>query len=185
MPQVLARSHRPLSGATVSRLADRSYARTRACLHRLVGHGLVAAEDAGSAVLYRLNREHVLAGPVVTAVQATSDVEAWLTERLRSLEPAAFAVVIFGSWARGEADPDSDLDLLVVRAGADEVWAAELHSLSVDLEALCGNHIQVLQISRDQLVQAVLEGQPLIAGLRADGRALVRPAIRELLGLVA
>ncbi|GAB3603573.1 hypothetical protein GCM10027586_06670 [Kineococcus gypseus] len=49
--QVLARTHRPLSGATVANLGGRSYARTRACLHRLVEHGLVTAQDVGSAVL--------------------------------------------------------------------------------------------------------------------------------------
>ena len=184
--RVLALTHRALSGAAVARVAGRSYARTRSCLHRLVEHGLVSAQDTGSAVQYRLNRAHVLAGPVLAAVNAPGAVEEWLVEQVRRWSPQPAAVVLFGSWARGEAGPASDLDLLLLCEDAvdadDGPWGEQTHHLGEGLEALTGNPVQFLQVSRSQLSQAVTEGQPLIANLRADGRVLLGPGLRELLG---
>ncbi|WP_369068851.1 nucleotidyltransferase domain-containing protein [Kineococcus terrestris] len=181
---VVTRSHRPLSGATVARLSGRSYARTRSCLHRLVDHGLLLAEDTGSAVLYRLNREHVLAGPVQDAVTATDSVEGRLTDLLGQWSPAPRAVVLFGSWARGHAGPDSDVDLLVVRdddVDPDGPWGHQVHRTGRAVEALTGNPVQFVQLTREQLVQAVRDEEPLVASLRADGRVLVGPPLRDLL----
>jgi predicted nucleotidyltransferase len=187
--RALAGSHRPLSGAMVARVSGRSYARTRACLHRLVVHGLVTAEDAGSAVQYRLNRDHVLAGLVLAVVNAAGVVEEWLVEQLRRWSPQPAAVVLFGSWGRGEAGPASDVDLLLVRDDAvgvdDGGWGEQVHHLGEALEVMTGNPVQFVELSRSQLSEAVEEGQPLIAGLRVDGRGLVGPGIRELLGIGA
>ncbi|WP_369056003.1 nucleotidyltransferase family protein [Kineococcus terrestris] len=181
---VLTRSHRPLNGATVARISGRSYARTRSCLHRLVAHGLLLAEDTGSAVLYRLNREHVLAGPVQEAVAAADSVERHLTALLGQWSPGPRAVVLFGSWARGQAGPDSDVDLLVVRddgVDPDGPWGRQVHRTGRAVEALTGNPVQFVHLTSGQLAQAVREEEPLVASLRADGRVVVGPPLRELL----
>ncbi|WP_432561586.1 nucleotidyltransferase domain-containing protein [Kineococcus sp. SYSU DK003] len=186
--QVLARTHRPLSGATVASLSGRSYARTRTCLHRFVEHGLVSAQDAGSAVLYTLNRHHVLAGPVLAAVNSAAAVEALLVQRLAAWDPPAQAAVVFGSWARGEAGPDSDLDLLLVRddaVDADGAWGAQVHEAGRAVELLTGNVVQFVQVTGSQLAAAIREDQPLLASLRQDGRVLVGPPLRELLAVGA
>lgn len=49
-----------------------------------------------------------------------ADWTPWL-DRLRAEEPAALAVFLQGSFARGEAGPHSDVDLRVVTAGAPRV----------------------------------------------------------------
>jgi len=182
--QVLARTERDLSGAMVARLSGRSYAQVRASLHRLADHGLVRTQDVGSAVLHRLNRSHVLSGPVLAAVAAAGTVEAWLVDRLQRWVPPPAAVVVFGSWARGGAGPGSDLDLLVVRADdvdADGSWGDQVHATGEELEALTGNPVQFVHVTAAQLATAVREGQPLVTGLREDGRVLVGPSLRVLL----
>jgi predicted nucleotidyltransferase len=186
--QTLARTHRALSGAEVARLTGRSYARTRSCLHRLVDHGLVQAQDAGSAVQYTLNRDHVLASVVLGAVNAVRSVEEDLVARLSAWSPPPHSAVLFGSWARGEAGPDSDLDVLLVREDAVDVdgeWSGQVHRLGENFEAATGNAVQFVQLNRSQLTEAVIQQQPLIAGLRSDGRALVGPSVRELLSVGA
>ncbi|WP_432533735.1 nucleotidyltransferase domain-containing protein [Kineococcus arenarius] len=181
---VLSRSHRPLNGAAIARLAGRSYARTRSCLHRLVEHGLLLAEDSGPAVLYRLNRHHVLAGAVLQITVAGDAVEKWLSRRLAQWSPAPRAAVVFGSWARGEAGPGSDVDLLLVRdddVDPDGPWGEQVHRTAGDLEAFTGNAVQFVQLTDRQLAEAVDQEQPLITGLRADGRVLLGPALQVLL----
>lgn len=182
--QVLARTQRDLNGSMVAKLSGRSYAQVRTSLHRLASHGLVTIQDVGSAVLYRLNRSHVLSGPVLAVVAATGTVEVWLVDRLGRWSPPPVAVVLFGSWARGAAASDSDLDLLVVRTDgvdAEGPWGEQLHATGEELEALTGNPVQFVQVTAAQLATAVREAQPLITGLRRDGRVLVGPPLRVLL----
>jgi hypothetical protein len=68
---VLARTTAPLSGRRVGALARRgSHQGVQRVLNRLVEHGLVLAEPASPAILYRLNRDHVLAEPLLRRVTA-------------------------------------------------------------------------------------------------------------------
>ncbi|GAB3603571.1 hypothetical protein GCM10027586_06660 [Kineococcus gypseus] len=126
----------------------------------------------------------MLADAVLAAVGSTAAVEALLLERLAGWDPPAQAVVVFGSWARGEAGPDSDLDLLLVRRDAvdvDGAWGEQVHATGQAVEVLTGNAVQFVQVTLSQLVTAVHEDQPLIRGLRQDARVLVGPPLRALL----
>jgi predicted nucleotidyltransferase len=95
------------------------------------------------------------------------------------------AVVAFGSFARGEADADSDLDFLLVRPDAvdaeDASWEAQRHRLEREVERWTGNRCQVVELSRADLAQAVDADDGLAGGLRHDGRSLAGPPVGELL----
>jgi predicted nucleotidyltransferase len=54
----------------------------------------------------------------------------------------AYDVRVFGSIARGEERPDSDVDLLVKRAEATSSWFPA--GLVIDLEALLGHRVEVV-----------------------------------------
>ena len=49
---------------------------------------------------------------------------------------------VFGSWARGEAEADSDLDLLVNMGPERTLW--DLSRLKDDLEALVGTPVDIV-----------------------------------------
>ena len=132
--QVLAGTESGLSASQIARLAPRgSRAGQQPVLNRLVEHGFVIAEPANLGSLYRLNREHVLSGPVAAAATARVMVLARLTGAVESLRPAPLHASLFGSFARGEAGPDSDIDLLVVTLAdadlEDEAWFEQLDEL--------------------------------------------------------
>ncbi len=77
---VLAGTTRPLTGRDVAKLVKRgSQAGVNRALRRLVEHGVVEAQEAGAAILYSLNREH-LAAP---AVSSLADLRGELVRRLR------------------------------------------------------------------------------------------------------
>ncbi len=79
---------------------------------------------------------------------------------------APLRIILFGSWARGEARPDSDLDLLVVLPHVDHKRRATIDIL----RALNG-----LPVSKDVVVTT-----PEEIALRGDMIGLVlRPALRE------
>ena len=69
---------------------------------------------------------------------------------------------MFGSWARGEAGPDSDLDLLInVEPGTSLL---DMIGLQQDLEDLVGSKVDVLTedgISRHVKERILAEARPL------------------------
>ena len=76
-------------------------------------------------------------------------------------------VVLFGSYARGEATADSDVDVLVVLRGdvsqGTETWA--LADVSLDLLDLFGLVTAFVVIDEDTATQ----DWPLLRNIRADG----------------
>lgn len=181
---VLARTHAPLTGARVAALAERSYAQVRAVLRRLVRHGIVTVEAHGNANIYTLNRTHVAATPLEQLAGAADEVERRIGAQVEDWEPSPAAVVTFGSFARRDGDVDSDLDLLVVRPGHvaedDPRWRRACYDLARDIEAWSGNRVQLVELADRELAAAVAAGDPLIASLRDDGRALFGPPLRDL-----
>ena len=84
-------------------------------------------------------------------------------EELRSLAPAiarlcaeygVVELLVFGSTARGEAEPDSDVDLLYVR-GPDAARGLAFFGLQEDLENLLRHRVDL--ISKDGLHWVIRE----------------------------
>src|SRR6218665_3640389 len=182
---VLAQASGPLTGREVARRAGRSQDRIRQVLERLVEHGVVFRDQAGSARLYRLNREH-LAAPAIIEL---TELRALLVDRLRanlaSWDEPALAAVMFGSAARGDGDLDSDIDLLVVRPeGVDEghaIWRGQLDRLSDLILAWTGNHAGIVEVGAEELGDLIDRAPPVLASIRAEGIDLAGTRIHRLL----
>lgn len=182
---VLAGSNRPRTGREIARLAERSKTGVQRVLDRLVVHGLVSRQEAGEALLYTLNREHLLA-PVVEQM-ATARAE--LVDRLRSaiaswgLPPAHAS--LFGSAARGDGGVESDIDLFVVRRSSvepeDEVWRRQLDELATSARGWTGNHAGIAEVFADDLPRLLDDSPPVLDEVRADGIDLAGIPLRRLL----
>ena len=182
---VLVRSQMPLTGRRIHELAGRSYSQVREVLHRLEVHGLVDAEDHGAAVAYSFNREHVLATAVETASAAGGEVERRLRAAFEGWTPPPAAVVLFGSFARRDGGPESDVDVLLIRpndiADGDDLWTAQRYDLVRNVERWTGNSTQIIELTSSELHRAIERTDDLIAAVRRDGRVLVGPTLRSLL----
>jgi predicted nucleotidyltransferase len=168
-------------------MAGRSYAQVSGVLRRLVDHGLVDVEQHGRTYSYRLNRDHVLAPAVEALASAGDDVEARLRAAVGEWKPRPRAVILFGSFARRDGDPGSDIDVCLVRP--DDVpedgpaWAAQRYNLARQLERWTGNTAQMVELSVGELEKAVRRNDPLVSSLRREGRALIGPNVRSLLAV--
>jgi predicted nucleotidyltransferase len=91
----------------------------RRAIEWLADEGLIAEETAVHAIDERPDPElPELSGPFdphEIARDVARDLRGLYGDRLRR-------VLLFGSWARGDAHPESDIDLLVVLAGIESVW---------------------------------------------------------------
>lgn len=84
-------------------------------LRSLLGANLIERTRVGRSSLYRAATDSPLFGPLRELVDRTMGIEAFLTRELAGLQ-GVDAAAIFGSWARGALDDESDIDVLVVGA---------------------------------------------------------------------
>lgn len=173
--EVLAGTTRALTGRQIQRLARRGgVPGIAATLARLVATGIVTAEPAGRAVLYRANREH-LAWPVVEAAlglrlalldQLFSTIHAWQVQPEQA--------TLFGSTARGDGDESSDIDILLVRDGkATVAWETQVHDLAEKVRVWTGNEVQIVDVDAATWRRMIKEADPLVASVAADGIDLI------------
>jgi hypothetical protein len=184
----LARAEIELTGRELARhVGHGSPEGVRRAADRLVSQGTLLRRTAGAAHLYRLNRDH-LAAPWI---EGLAGLREQLIERLRTLlsrwEQPAKVALLFGSVARSEANADSDLDLLVIRASEcnpdSDGWRSQMLDLAQSATAWTGNDARVLEYGEQELANAADE--PLLAealheGIELSGsRRMLRHLIRS------
>lgn len=179
---VLAATSRALTGRQIQRLARRGgVSGVAATLERLVTSGLVLAEPAGRAILYRANREH-LAWPVVeAAVGLRQALLHHLAESIAGWTPPPQKAALFGSAARADGSTRSDIDLLFVRKGpSSDVWERQVDTLIAQIRAWTGNDAQVVDLDPDVWQRMVAESDPLVESVQADGIDLLSSTWRSI-----
>jgi hypothetical protein len=158
---VLARGDVEMTGRELQRVIGRgSHQGIRNAADRLAGQGIVARRSAGSANLYQLNRDHIAASWIEGLASLPSQVFNRLREAIEGWERAPVLVVVFGSVARREAAPESDLDLLVIRPADCEpdepLWQEQISTLQTHAGALTGNDARILEFGAQELT----DGEP-------------------------
>lgn len=180
--KVLAGTHTSVTGNQLARLSGRSYAQVSFVVRRLTDEGIVSAEQHGSTYSYRLNRAHVLAPGLLNILSAPSRIEDEIKEFVEGWEFPPETLALFGSAARREATPESDVDIFVVRPDEvdsdDAAWRAQIGDLERMVEERSGNRVQLFEIDCSALAEAVDTDQPLIESLRTESRVLVGEDLR-------
>lgn len=183
--RVLLTMHRTTDALTGREIARRAGYRTHTGVHRALSElhtiGLVLVSRAGRANMYRLNRAHVLWYPVLTMLVAPAQVEQRIADIVRAHDVQASAA-IFGSFARGEAGPESDIDIVVVLPSEadDTTGDAMQDQLIEEIGILTGNAVQVVVFTPDTFRARIAAHDPFIASLRSDARPLLGTAFDTL-----
>jgi hypothetical protein len=184
--EVLASTEAALTGRQVAGLVEGRLSARRVAdvLRELVGSGLVSLASAGSANQYRLNRDHLAAPAVMALADLRGALVEAMADEVRSWAVPAVAVWLYGSVARGEAGPASDVDLCVVRRDsvdeADPVWAGQVAGLQARVLTWTGNHAEVLEYPMSDLRELASVADPIVASLKAEGRAVFGPGPGQL-----
>ena len=169
--RVLAAADAEFTGRETHRLMGHSSEEgVRQALGRLAEQGIVLRRRAGRAYLYSFNREHVAAPWVMGLVGLRQQ----LIERIRdaiapwSIQP--IVAVLFGSVARGEAGPSSDVDIFFIRpSGADEdLWMEQVAALTAAVTRWTGNDARALEFSQGELEAHELD-EPLVGNVLDQG----------------
>ncbi len=172
---VLARTERPLSGRTVAELTDGQVSRSRTndVLSELTSAGLVLCEKQPPAKLYVLNRSHVAAEAIVALAQLRDRLLDRMRTRFEEWPLPPLAAWLFGSFARGEGDVRSDIDVFIVRPDTidadDPRWTSQLDAFTADVTAWSGNGCSAIDYSNAEFVKMVDAAERIAADVRRDG----------------
>jgi predicted nucleotidyltransferase len=175
---VLARTSTGLTMRSVADLAGVSPQQGSVVIGRLVELGVVERRDVPPASLVSLATENVAAQAVLLIANVRQAVLDRLTVLASGVVPAPASLVVFGSFARGEAGPDSDVDVLAVRPsgqarGVDE-WTDSLGRWVDQASRAIGNPVN--------LIEAAAEEMPIL--LKRKGPTVWRDAAEEGVVLV-
>jgi predicted nucleotidyltransferase len=173
------------TGRQVHRLTDRGSADgVRKALARLADQGIVLTDQHPHATLYRLNRDHVAAEPILQLTRIRTTVVDRVRKEIAGWIMPPLHASIFGSFARNEADSASDIDILVVPAetaeGA-ERWFEQVDRLARQVRLWTGNDAHIVDATRHTLTAMLRADDPLIGSWRAEALHLAGQPLMDLL----
>ncbi|MGD9704140.1 MAG: nucleotidyltransferase domain-containing protein [Acidimicrobiia bacterium] len=181
---VLAETTAELSLRTLARLAGVSVAQASRVMPDLVELGLVERREVPPSSQFRLVRSNVAARAVIELAKSRVAVLERIGAAAAELPIPPASVIVFGSFARGEAGPQSDLDVVVVRPDDvpedDDAWAASLGSWCDDARAIAGNPVEILQISRAEWFSRLTSDAALWRNVARDGVVVHGLSVGEL-----
>lgn len=181
---VLAETTAELNLRTIAQLAGVSQAQASRVLPGLVDLGVVERREVPPASLFRLVPEHVASRAVLALARSTDTVLDEIGQLAASLPHPPVSVIVFGSFARREAGPDSDIDVVVVRPADidedDEGWATSLERWRGEVRRLTGNPVEVLEVGANEVAEKVAGRSQLWAAIRRNGRVAYGLGLEKL-----
>jgi predicted transcriptional regulator len=152
---VLVETTTELNVRTIARLSGISLAQASRVLPKLVELGLVERRDAPPSALFRLVAENLAARLVRDLASARETVLEELGRMAEELSPEAVSIIVFGSFARGEADSQSDLDVVVVRPADvdedDDAWSIGVERWRLGARRLTGNTVEAIEVGETEI----------------------------------
>ncbi|HZU15107.1 MAG TPA: nucleotidyltransferase domain-containing protein [Candidatus Dormibacteraeota bacterium] len=174
---VLSRTEAQLTIRAVADLAGVSPRQASAVVARLADLGVVERREVPPAVLVRLVPDNLAAETIMALARIRGRALRRLADLARMIRPRPAGLVVFGSFARGLAGPESDLDVLVVRpagvSGMDDTWTETLGAWQHAASRLLGNPVQLLVVGSEELPSLLRDGRGVWNEIRKEGLVLL------------
>lgn len=118
----------------------------RETLERLTMQGIVTKHTESTVPVYRFNADHLVAEHVAAIGRLRTLLLDRLTVATEKWGSPPVYGALFGSAARGQMRPDSDIDLLLVQRDGtdDDLWHGQIFELKASAERWTGNPCNVL-----------------------------------------
>lgn len=181
---VLAETTAPLNLSTLARLAGVSVAQASRVMPGLVELGLVERREIPPSSQFRLIRENVAAQAIIELARSREVALSQIGSAAADLPIPPVSVIVFGSIARGDADRQSDLDVIVVRPDDvdddDDVWATAIERWRSEAQAITGNTVEVLEVTQDEARTKLSGNAQLWRDVARDGTVVYGLTMNEL-----
>jgi predicted nucleotidyltransferase len=170
---VLAETTSDLNLRAIASIATASEAQVSRVLPGLVAVGLVERREAPPSALFRLVRDHIVAEPILALSRTRDRMIQEMRQIAEGLPVTPTSAIVFGSFARGEADAESDIDTLMVRPSGigelDEDWSASVQQWIDRVGEVSGNRVEVLEAAEDEVPTRIDRGGNVWRDIERDG----------------
>lgn len=153
---VLAGANASFTGRQVHALVGASSeSGIRRALQRLSIQGIVTCKRAGASDLYELNPDHLMARYIKSIVNLRSELFETIADAISKWAVAPICGAIFGSAVRSDMQPESDIDIFIVRPdlvkpGMDS-WEEQGAALTKKVSQWTGNDVQIFELSESEV----------------------------------
>ena len=123
--------------------------------------------------LFQLNRTNLAARLVVELSRSRDLALDAMGAAAAELPAPPSSVIIFGSFARREADRHSDIDAVIVRPDGidadDDAWTAGVEQWREAVRAITGNAVEVVEANQPEAAEKLTSKRPLWRDVARDG----------------
>lgn len=144
-------------------------------LNRLERTGILTSERIGRARRYRVDERSPIASEIRSLVQKTIGIEARVREAIADL-PGVEQAFLYGSYARGDERPASDLDLFVIGSVDQEALSERLTDVERDLR----RDVNVTTYDRGELESLIRDADRFVVGVLDGPRIVLLGPEREV-----
>jgi len=175
---------RGLTGREVARAAGIAQGAAMNGLDRLEAARLVRRTPAGRAYLFDLDRDHrLLKWGILPLLDQEASVRAEVFRRLRrAFERDVVSGCVFGSVARGEDGPESDLDVCLIVGGEEQKERLEKKTfgLTDELRKDLGILASFLVFTRAEFIRGTRVGNEFFRSVIREGERFAGRSLEEL-----
>jgi predicted nucleotidyltransferase len=172
-----------LSVRTAARLSGVSLAQTSRILPELATLGVLDRTEIPPSIVYQLVEENVASRAIRLLARSRDQVLAELGELAKSMVIPPGSIIVFGSFARGEARPDSDVDVVMVRerhVDASSEWSEGIDEWRRGARRLTGNEVEVMEVDQLEVSSLLRSRRPVWQDIRRDGVVVFGKTLEEL-----
>lgn len=186
---VLLETSAELNLRTIARLSAVSIAQVSRVLVGLVELGLVERREVPPSSLFRLVPDHVANRALVVLADVRNLALSEMGRAAGKMRPAPVSVIAFGSFARGESELGSDIDVIVVRSvdvdADDDRWIEQVKRWRSTVRRVTGNQVEIVEVDARQAAVKLADPSPLWRNVRRDGQVVFGKRLDELAGRVS
>lgn len=142
----LIKSQAQLNGREIAKNVGLSHVKAHTALRDLTRDGVVNMRSVGNSLVYWLNEEHFLVKEIIRpAFEREEGIFGHLVRIiLKEIKPPRpLSIILFGSFAKGGASVDSDIDIVIVYPHSKNkpLISKELSEAEKKITSLFGNHL--------------------------------------------
>ncbi len=182
----LINSQAQLNGREIAKSVGLSHVKVHAALKDLSEHGLVNVRSVGKSLIYWLNEEHFLVrdilGPIFgKEARLFSYISKIILKESTSSLP--LTMILFGSFAKENASPNSDIDIFLVYPENKNrsAIAKELTEAEKKITLFFGNYLSSIPMKIGEFKIRFKKNERFIKEIIKTGKVIYGKGIAELI----